>query len=67
MGLFDKSQVPPMLLIDNEFIDRTKLPEVGTTITGIPTYVTIDNIIAAEGDMICSLYLYIYPVNGEPC
>jgi hypothetical protein len=52
MGLFDKSQVPPMLLIDNEFIDRTKLPEVGTTITGIPTYVTIDNIIAAEGDRI---------------
>ncbi|MEW6417392.1 MAG: PKD domain-containing protein [Nitrospirota bacterium] len=52
MGLYDKSQVPPMLLIDNEFIDRTKLPEVGTTITGIPTYVTIDNITAAEGDRI---------------
>lgn len=50
MGLIDKSQVPPMLLIENPSIDPKKMPEVGTTIAGTPRYITIDDIIAAEGE-----------------
>ncbi|MBI5075032.1 MAG: PD40 domain-containing protein [Nitrospirae bacterium] len=52
MGFIDKSQVPPMLLIDNPDIDPKQMPETGITITGTPTYVTIDQIIAAEGERI---------------
>ncbi len=49
MGMIDKSQVPPMLLIENGTIDKTKLPQPGVTIAGTAKTVTIDNIIAAEG------------------
>lgn len=49
MGMIPKEQVPPMLLIDNPAIDKTKLPELGATITGTAQTVTIDDIIAAEG------------------
>lgn len=49
MGMIPKEQVPPMLLIDNASIDKTKLPQLGTTITGTAKTVTIDDIIAAEG------------------
>lgn len=52
MGFIDKSQVPPMLLIESPHIDPTQLPKVGSTITGTPRYVTIDDIIAAEGERI---------------
>ncbi|WP_298273134.1 SBBP repeat-containing protein [Geobacter sp.] len=52
MGMIDKSQVPPMLLIENPSIDPNKMPEVGAMITGTPRYVTIDDIIAAEGERI---------------
>ena len=52
MGLYDKSQVPQMLLIDNPAIDPTKLPEVGTTISGTAKYISIDDIIAAEGERV---------------
>jgi hypothetical protein len=51
-GFYDKSQVPPMLLIDNPAIDPVKLPEVATTISGTARYVTIDDIIAAEGERV---------------
>ncbi len=49
MGMIPKEQVPPMLLIDNPAIDKTKLPNLGDTITGTAKTVTIDDIIAAEG------------------
>ncbi|MHB8790486.1 MAG: CARDB domain-containing protein [Desulfobulbaceae bacterium] len=49
MGLIEKSEVPPMLLIDNPAIDPERLPEHGVTIEGTPRSVTIDMIIAAEG------------------
>lgn len=52
MGFYDKTQVPQMLLVDNPSIDPTKLPEIGATITGTAKYVTIDNIIAAEGERV---------------
>ena len=52
MGLYDKSQVDPMLLINNPNIDPWKLPEIGATISGTPQYITIDDIIAAEGERI---------------
>jgi Tol biopolymer transport system component/subtilase family serine protease len=54
MGINDKSQVPPMLLIDNPDIPRERPPEQGVIITGAPQYVTIDDIIAAEGERIPS-------------
>ncbi|WP_281184377.1 CARDB domain-containing protein [Trichlorobacter lovleyi] len=50
MGMLDKSKVPPMLLIENPSIDPAKLPEPGTVITGTARYVTIEDIIAAEGE-----------------
>ncbi len=52
IGMIDKAQVKPMLLIDNPLIDATKLPEVGTTISGTSRNITIGDIIAAEGDRI---------------
>ena len=50
MGLIDKSQVPPMLLIENASVDPTRLPAVGETISGTAHSVTIDDIIGAEGE-----------------
>jgi subtilase family serine protease len=52
MGLNDKTQVPPMLLIDNPGIDPARNSEAGITIDGTPRYITIDDIIAAEGERI---------------
>lgn len=49
MGMIPKVQVPPMLLIDNPAVDKTQLPQLGATISGIARTVTIDDIIAAEG------------------
>jgi subtilase family serine protease len=49
MGLVDKSQLPPMLLIDNPNIDPERMSETEVTIAGTAHYVTIDEIIAAEG------------------
>lgn len=49
MGMISKEQVPPMLLIENPAIDKTKLPKLGDTITGTAKTVTIDDIISAEG------------------
>lgn len=52
MGMIPPEQVPPMLLIDNPSINRTKLPHQGDTISGTPKTVTINDIIAAEGPRI---------------
>jgi hypothetical protein len=52
MGFYDKSQVPQTLLIENKDIDPAKLPEIGTTISGAARYITIDDIIAAEGQRV---------------
>lgn len=52
MGMIPKEQVPPMLMIDNPAIDKTKLPHLGDTITGASKIVTIDDIIAVEGERI---------------
>jgi len=52
MGMIDKSQVPALTLIENTTIDKTKLPEPGATITGTVKTITIDDIIAAEGERI---------------
>ncbi len=49
MGMLDKTQVPPLLLIENAAIDPAQLPAPGTTISGTAKTVTIDDIIAAEG------------------
>ncbi len=45
MGIYDKQQVPPMILIDNISIDPIKMPEIGAKITGAAQFVTIDDII----------------------
>jgi len=54
MGFYQSSQVPSMLLIDNQNIDPAGLPEAGATISGTPLYITIDDIIAAEGERLPS-------------
>lgn len=54
MGFYDKSEVPPVLLIDNPDIDSAKLPEAGATATGALKTITIDDVIAAEGERIPS-------------
>ncbi len=52
MGFYDKTQVPPMLLIGNPAIDPVKLPEAGATVSGTPRMISIDDIIAAEGERV---------------
>ncbi|MHB8881737.1 MAG: hypothetical protein ACYC69_09575 [Thermodesulfovibrionales bacterium] len=52
MGFIDKAQVPPLLLIDNPDIDPQRVSQPGITITGTPRYITIDDIIAAEGERV---------------
>lgn len=52
MGFIDKSEVPQMLLIESPDIDPTRSSEVGVTISGTPRYISIDDIIAAEGERI---------------
>lgn len=49
MGMYDASEVPPLLLIENTAVDPTMLPMADVTITGGARIVTIDDIIAAEG------------------
>lgn len=49
MGMIPKEQVPPMLLIENEAVDNTQLPQPGATISGTAKTVTIEDIIATEG------------------
>lgn len=52
MGMIDSSQVPPMLLIDNPLIDPKKVSGSGDTISGTPRYITIEDIISAEGERV---------------
>src|SRR4030042_2048996 len=52
MGLRTKSDVPPMLLIEAPGIEPNRLPQAGVTITGQARTVTIDDIIAVEGERI---------------
>ncbi|MDH3976759.1 MAG: hypothetical protein OEV42_21050, partial [Deltaproteobacteria bacterium] len=52
MGMIDKSQVPPLTLIDSPGTDKNRLPEAGVTISGTAKTVTIDDIIAASGERI---------------
>jgi len=54
MGLVDKTEVSPMLLIENSDIDPERLPESGITVSGSERYITIDDIIAAEGERVPS-------------
>jgi subtilase family serine protease/flagellar hook assembly protein FlgD/fibronectin type 3 domain-containing protein len=54
MGMLDKSQVPPSVLIQNAAVDPTRLPELGVTIQGTPKTITIDDIVAAEGERVPS-------------
>jgi subtilase family serine protease/flagellar hook assembly protein FlgD/Tol biopolymer transport system component len=50
MGMLDKTQVPPFSLIQNDDVAATRMPEVGVTIAGTTRTVTIDDVIAAEGE-----------------
>ena len=50
MGFYDKSRIPPMLLVENPEVDPARPSELGATISGTPRYVTIDDIIATEGE-----------------
>lgn len=50
MGMIDKSQVPPFFLIESPDIDPDRLPEDGVTISGQKKIISIDDIIAVEGE-----------------
>jgi len=52
MGFVDKTEVSPMLLIENLAIDPALLPESGVTIEGMTRDVTIEDIISAEGERV---------------
>lgn len=52
MGFYRKEEVPPFFLIDNPAIDKTQLPQENVTITGTRREVTIDDIIAVEGERV---------------
>lgn len=52
MGMIPKEQVPPMLLIDNSNIDKTQLPFLGATVSGMASIVSINDIVAAEGERV---------------
>ncbi len=52
MGFIDRAQVPAMLLIDNPDIDPKRVSELGVTIQGTSRHISIDDIIAAEGERI---------------
>ncbi len=49
MGFYKPEEVPPFFLIDNPDIDKTRLPQENITITGTKRWVTIEDILAAEG------------------
>jgi hypothetical protein len=50
MGMIEKTAVSSITLIENATIDPTKLQEIGATISGTAKTVTIDDIVAAEGE-----------------
>lgn len=50
MGFLDKTQVPPLTLIQNPSIDPARLPQLGATVNGMPKTITVDDIVAAEGE-----------------
>ncbi len=52
MGVIDRSEVPPFFLIENAAGDPARLPEVGATVTGTARTITIDDVIAAEGERV---------------
>ena len=52
LRLIDKTKVPQITLIENAAIDPTRIPEPGAIISGTTKTVTIDDIIAAEGEKI---------------
>lgn len=52
MGFYRKEEVPPFFLIENPAIDKRQLPQENVTITGTRREVTIDDIVAVEGERI---------------
>jgi hypothetical protein len=52
MGLYRADEVPPLTLIENPNIDKTRLPEENVTIAGTPRQIGIEDIIAAEGERV---------------
>lgn len=52
MGLLDPAEVPPFFLIEGAPGDPSRLPEVGATVHGTARSVSIDDVIAAEGERV---------------
>jgi hypothetical protein len=48
-GFFSAEEVQPFFAIENPDIDKTQLPDEGTTVTGARQDVVLDQIIASEG------------------
>ena len=54
MGLLDASAVPPFFLIDGAPGDPSRLPEVGATLDGTARPISIDEVVAVEGERVPS-------------
>lgn len=52
MGLSGQEQVPDMLLIENPAVDSSQSPAVGIVINGATKHISINDIIAAEGERV---------------
>ena len=50
MGVFKKQEVPPFFYIDSQDIPASDLPRTGVTVRGIRRDVSIDQVVAAEGE-----------------
>jgi subtilase family serine protease/flagellar hook assembly protein FlgD/squalene cyclase len=52
MGVYRADEVPPFTLIENPDIDKTQLPRENDTIEGVARLISIEDIIAAEGERV---------------
>ncbi len=50
MGFASPQDVPPLLLLQNPEVDPTRLPELGAVVAATEKLVTLDQIVAAEGE-----------------
>lgn len=50
MGMLKKQEVPPFFLINSQDVDPARLSKVGVTVRGSKMPISVDDIIAAEGE-----------------
>jgi subtilase family serine protease/flagellar hook assembly protein FlgD len=50
MGFASPDEVPPLVLLRNPDVDLTRIPELGAVVSATEDVVTLDQIVAAEGE-----------------